>query len=82
MPFGSIMRVFGGMIILSTLINTVLYLSTNYGNQWYYDWSPIFVFVGVLLIVSSLWTDARITVVVAGVIAILWYAFIILGWTM
>ena len=78
-PYTASMRVVGGIILLSTLVNALVWLRTEWGSEWFFDWSPIFMFVGLLMVVASVWQDPRIVLVVAGVVAILWYIFIVLG---
>jgi hypothetical protein len=79
------MRVLGGMILFSTVLNMVLAVQDvsvwghDVYSQWYFDWSPIFIFVGLLMVLASFWQDPRIVLVVAGILAILWYVFIVLG---
>ena len=80
-PYSATMRVFAGLILLSVLVNTILFTRTDWGSQWLWDWSPIILFVGILLLTGSLWQDPRIVIFVSGVIAILWYVFIVLGWS-
>ena len=72
----------GSIIIWSTIINTVIIGYTDYGSQWYFDWSYIFIFVGVLLCLSSMWQDPRIVFVISGIVTLLWYLFIIQGYTL
>ena len=84
-PYSSAMRIIGGVILLSTIINTLLYLRRVevWGHalysEWYFVWSAIFIFIGVLLVIGSLWNDPRIVIVFAGIVAILWYVYIIKG---
>lgn len=81
-PYGTAMRVVGGMLLLSTLVNALIFLRTEWGSGWYFEWSPIFLFVGLLMVMGSLWTDPKIVIFVTGIVAILWYVFIVLGWSM
>lgn len=84
-PFTGLMRVIGGMILLSTIFNALLYLQQvsiwgqDLYSSWYFAWSALFLFVGVLLVVASLWQDPRIVVVVSCLIALLWHVYIVLG---
>ena len=84
-PYSGLMRILGGLIILTTLINTLLCIrhvmlwDHPLYNEWYFTWSPIFMFFGILLLLGSLWTDPRVVIVLAGVVAILWYVYIVRG---
>ena len=84
-PYSAAMRVLGGMIMVSTVVNALLFLRKvevwdhQFYSDWYFAWSPIFIFIGVLLITGSLWNDPRIVVVFAGIVAVLWYVYIVMG---
>ena len=84
-PYSGLMRIVGRMLLLTTLINTLLFFQNvmvwdhAIYSQWYFDWSWIFIFFGILLLLGSLWTDPRIVLVVSGIIAVLWYVYIIRG---
>ena len=84
-PYSAAMRVIGGMVLLSAIINALLYLRRvevwdhAFYHEWYFTWSPVFVFVGLLLVTGSLWNDPRIVVVFSGIVAVLWYVYIVMG---
>lgn len=84
-PYSGLMRIIGGTIFMTTLINTLLYFQQvmlwdhPLYSEWYFVWSPLFIFFGILLVLGSLWTDPRIVLVLSGIIAILWYVYIVRG---
>ena len=80
-PYSATMRVFGGIILLSVLVNAVLVARTDWGNTWLWEWSALILFMGLLLVLGSLWQDPRLVIFVCGVAAVLWYVFIFLEWS-
>ena len=88
LPVGGIMGVIGAMLLFSTLVNALLHQSevTVWGHkaysEWYFAWSALFLFFALTLILMSLhWTDPRVVFVLSGILAVLWYVFIVLGWS-
>jgi hypothetical protein len=85
LPYTAMMRVLGGFIIFSSIVNALLYLQRvevwghAFYHEWYFAWSAVFIFIGVLLLLSSVWNDPRIVVVLAGIVALLWYVYIVMG---
>ena len=80
-PYSSAMRVVGGLVLTSVIVNALIVMGTNWGSQWYFDWSPIFLYFGLTLVVSSLWHDPKLVLVFCGVLSVLWWVFIVLGWS-
>jgi len=76
MPVGRWMFGLGSVLIWSTVINALLLAYVGWGSQWYFDWSPLFVFLGVLLLTAWI-SDHKVAFILSSVVALGWWYFIV-----
>lgn len=76
MPVGRWMFGVGSIIVWTTVVNALLLAYVGWGHQWFFDWSPLFMFVGVLLITAFI-SDHKVAFIVSGAAALLWWYYIV-----
>lgn len=76
LPIGKGMFTLGAIILWSAIINALLIAYVGWGSQWYFDYSPAFIFIGVLLATAFI-SDHKVALIIAAVAAMLWWYYIV-----
>ena len=77
-PFRKAGMVLGMAILWATVLNALVFMQTSWGSEWFYSWSFLFVFLGVLLVTFA-WQDHLLATILAAVAAFVWWWFILGG---
>ena len=76
LPVGKGMFTFGAIIIWVVIINALLLAYTGWGTWWLMAWSPLFIFIGVLLVTAFI-SDHKVAFLLSGAVALGWWYFIV-----
>ena len=67
---------FGQLIIWMTVVNALLLAYIGWGSQLMFDWSPLLMFIGVLLLTAFI-SDHKVAFIISGIVALGWWYFIV-----
>ena len=70
------MFLLGQILLWSTVVNAMLLAYVGLGSQWFFDWSPLFIFLAVLLMTAFI-SDHKVAFIASVVVALLWWYYIV-----
>ena len=76
LPVGRGMFTLGAILLWSAIVNALILAYVGWGSYWYFEWSPLFIFLGVLLITAFI-SDHKVALVVSAVVALAWWYYIV-----